>query len=264
MPVTQLTTITVAKPWGRHRLWPGFADPAPNAEPVGEIWFDAPGRDLPLLVKYLFTSERLSVQVHPDDALAQATGHKSGKEECWIILDAEPDAVIGIGTHKEMDGDALRATALDGSIVDVMIWHPVTAGDVILVPPGTIHAIGAGVTLIEVQQNIDLTYRLYDYGRPRELHLDEGIASAVAQPFAFTAGGAVHEGEIAIGKHFRVSRHHAGAVAITTDMAWIVPITGTVRIDGVQAGAGECWLIEGRALVQASDDSDWLIAEPLA
>ena len=90
------------------------------------------------------------------------------------MLDAEPGAVIGLGLTREVSREALRAAALDGSIESLLDWRPVTQGDLFYSPAGTIHAIGGGIALIEVQQNLDLTYRLYDYGRPRELHLDEG------------------------------------------------------------------------------------------
>ena len=147
----------------------------PAGQRIGEVWFTG-GGDLPLLAKYIFTSERLSIQVHPNDQQARARGLASGKTECWYILDAEPDATIGLGLTREVSPEELRAAALDGSIEQLIDWRPVKAGDFILVPPGTIHAIGAGISLLEFQQNADVTYRLYDYGRPRELHLDDSVA----------------------------------------------------------------------------------------
>ena len=131
-----------------------------------------------LLVKYLFTSERLSVQVHPDDDAATAAGHDRGKDEAWLILDAEPGAEIAIGLKKQLSTEALKASALDGSIVDRLDWREVAPGDAFYSPAGTLHAIGAGLTLLEVQQNADITYRFFDYGRDRELHLDEAVAAA--------------------------------------------------------------------------------------
>lgn len=165
----------VETPWGRDDG---------SGRKVGEIWFEAPdGRPLPLLVKYLFTSEALSVQVHPDDDQARARGLPNGKSECWYVVAAEPGARIGLGFDRALTPEELRAAALDGSIERLMTWHAAQAGDFFSVPAGTVHAIGAGLTLIEVQQPSDTTYRLYDYGRPRELHLDDAVAVAAAAPY---------------------------------------------------------------------------------
>ena len=115
MPATKLATHRVEKPWGRTHLFPGFPDPAPGGDPVGEIWFQEPGDATPdLLIKYLFTSEKLSIQVHPNDEQAQARGLPRGKDECWLILDAEPDSTIAVGTVRPLGADELRAAALDG------------------------------------------------------------------------------------------------------------------------------------------------------
>ncbi|NOW48428.1 mannose-6-phosphate isomerase [Novosphingobium sp. SG751A] len=172
----------VEKPWGRTHLPPQFE--ALGDRRIGEIWFEPPAQCPELLVKYIFTSENLSVQVHPNDAQTLAKGlGKQGKEECWLVLSAEPGAKLGIGFHGQIDEDRMRAAAMDGSIKDQMVWHEVVAGDFFYIPANTVHAIGAGVTLLEVQQNSDITYRLYDYGRPRELHLDDGIAVALGETY---------------------------------------------------------------------------------
>jgi mannose-6-phosphate isomerase len=172
----------VEKPWGRDALPAPFA--APEGKRIGEIWFEPPPALPQLLVKYIFTSEALSVQVHPSNAETLAKGlGKQGKEECWVIVDAEPDAVLGIGFKAPVTPQAMRAAAEDGSIEGLMQWHKVRRGDFFYIPAGTVHAIGAGISLIEVQQNSDITYRLYDYGRPRELHLDDGIAVAKGVPY---------------------------------------------------------------------------------
>ena len=171
----RLKVREVGKPWGRDDG---------SGRKVGEIWFEAPdGRDLPLLVKYLFTSEALSVQVHPTDGEARARGLPNGKDECWYVVDAEPGARIGLGFERALASEELRAAALDGSIERLMTWHTPRPGDFFSVPAGTVHAIGPGLTLIEVQQPSDTTYRLYDYGRPRELHLDDGVAVASGVPY---------------------------------------------------------------------------------
>ena len=178
----KLAMRLVEKPWGRAVLPSPFRNP--GSEKIGEIWFEAEaGPVLPLMVKYLFTSEKLSIQVHPSDADARAMGLTSGKQECWLVLDAEPGACLGIGTLHPLSEDNLRAAALSGEIEALMDWKPVRRGDFYYIPAGTVHAIGAGVSLIEVQQNADITYRLYDYGRPRELHLDDGVAVSRAAPY---------------------------------------------------------------------------------
>jgi mannose-6-phosphate isomerase len=173
----------VERVWGRCDLAGPFAPPpGAGAEPIGEIWFEgAPGAEL--LVKYLFTAERLSIQVHPGDAAARARGLPRGKDEAWYVVSAEPGAAIGLGLTHCVSPGALRAAALDGSIERLLDWRAVAAGEFFYSPAGTVHAIGGGVSLIEIQQNLDLTYRLYDYGRPRELHLDEAVAVADPGPW---------------------------------------------------------------------------------
>ncbi|OYY68760.1 class I mannose-6-phosphate isomerase [Sphingomonas sp. 28-63-12] len=267
MTATLLATKRVEKPWGRQHLWPGFADPAPGAEPVGEIWFEAPGDTAPdLLVKYLFTSEKLSVQVHPDDAAAQAAGYPRGKDEAWLVLAAEPESTIALGTLASMDHAALRATALDGSIEHLLDWKPVKAGDFFYSPARTIHAIGAGITLIEVQQNVDLTYRLYDYGRPRELHLEAGVAVSNAVPFvAQAAPGRVANGRaiLAEGPKFVLERWSGGDHEVTLPAGaagWLVPVVGQGSADGVGWLAGDCLMLSGQVTVTMAAESDVLFA----
>ena len=224
-----------------------------------------------LLVKYIFTSEKLSVQVHPSDAQTQAAGlGKQGKEECWLIIAAEPDATIGIGFHQPVNAKTMSAAALDGSIESLMRWYPVAAGDFFYIPANTVHAIGAGVSLIEVQQNSDITYRLYDYGRPRELHLDQGIAVARGEPFA----PALHrrlspEGptKLVDGPMFRLDRL-AGSPqpdvrqAYGEDALLIVPLTGQVKLAGVSLTAGECAIASSLAEAEFSANGFSLIIQP--
>lgn len=268
MTATLLETKRVEKPWGRHHLWPGFEDPAGAGEPVGEIWFQTPGDASPdLLIKYLFTSEKLSVQVHPDDASARAAGYPRGKDEAWVILAAEPDSTIALGTLEPMSQEALRAASLDGSIEHLLDWKPVKAGDYFYSPARTVHAIGAGITLVEVQQNVDLTYRLYDYGRPRELHLGEGVAVSDAVPFvAQDAPGKVADGRIILaeGPKFVLERWSAGTldVDLADATGWLVPLAGSGTVDGVAWQAGQCLTVTGQATIAAADGSDLLFAYP--
>lgn len=169
------------KPWGRTDIPCDFGDF--EGRRIGEIWFAHPaGEHAPIMVKFLFTSERLSIQVHPDDAAAQAAGYPRGKDECWLVLDAGPDAELGVGLNTETTPKAIHDAALDGSIVDMIDWRPAAADDFVYNRSGTIHAIGAGLAIVEVQQNVDCTYRLYDYGRPRDLHLGAGLAVAALAP----------------------------------------------------------------------------------
>lgn len=270
MTVTRLEMHRVEKPWGRHDLWPGFENPPEDGDPIGEVWYKSPGDDTPdLLVKYLFTSEKLSVQVHPDDDQAQARGLPRGKDECWLVLAAEPDSRIAIGTHDILDADQLRAAALDGSIEDLLDWKPVKAGDFFYAASRTVHAIGAGITLIEIQQNSETTYRLYDYGRPRELHLGDGVAVSDARPFvAPPAPGKVEDGRVLLveGPKFTVERWSSGERDIVLpagSTGWLVPVTGSGTLGDVAFEAGDCLTVTDSARLTASGDSDLLFAYPL-
>ena len=177
----RLETIVVEKPWGRTDIPSDFGDF--GGRRIGEIWFEHPDGDAaPIMIKFLFTSERLSIQVHPDDPAAQAAGFARGKEECWLILDADAGAELGVGLTAETSREALHAAALDGSIVNMIDWRASKTNDFVYNRAETIHAIGGGLTVVEVQQNVDCTYRLYDYGRPRELHLDAGLKVATLGP----------------------------------------------------------------------------------
>lgn len=189
---TVLTPKIVEKPWGRTDLAGRYGIDGNYNGRIGEIWFEDPeGKDHDLLIKLLFTSERLSVQVHPDDAAAHVSGHARGKDEAWCVIEAGPEAVIGLGLKAAVSATELERSARDGTIVDLMDWRSVHGGDIYYSPAGTIHAIGAGLVLLEIQQNLDLTYRLFDFGRPRELHLDQGIAVSVAEPYICPASSVI-------------------------------------------------------------------------
>lgn len=242
-PARQLATRMVAKVWGRDRLPAPFA--APAGERIGEIWFEPPPELPQVLVKYLFTSEKLSVQVHPSDA--EALPDEAGKEECWLVLEAEPDARLAIGFWRKVSADEIEAAALDGTIEDLLVWHPARAGDLFYLPAGTVHAIGPGLSLVEVQQNSDTTFRLYDYGRPRELHLERGLAVARGEPYAPIHRRSIAEGPVLVdGPHFRLERIEgtpdAATLAAYKGGLLVLPLAGEVAAtDGTaQAGAGEC------------------------
>ena len=168
----RLPTRFLEKVWGTTDLSPWYPS---STQKIGEVWFDA---DLPLLVKFVFTSDRLSVQVHPDDEFARAHENSRGKTEMWYVLRADPGAQIAIGFRQAIRGERLRESALSGEIEHLLRWMDVKAGDSFYVPAGTVHAIGGGLALCEIQQHSDVTYRLYDYGRPRELHLEKAVQVA--------------------------------------------------------------------------------------
>lgn len=187
----------VSPVWGGEALGRCYGKGAGPGASIGESWEvwhenpvpEASGRALgevvrlPLLIKLLDTREALSVQVHPDDeAAARLEGAPNGKAEGWVVLDAEPGARVAYGLRRPLSAEALRERAASGAIADDLAWIEVRAGDVIDVPPGTIHAIGGGLTLYEIQQPSDLTYRLYDYGRGRSLHLEKGVEVARRDP----------------------------------------------------------------------------------
>ncbi len=198
-------------PFFRTRIW-GFNDLSPwfeyrtSGEPIGEVWLtgdqcvaetgplagdsldeivrdhtvallgdDYVSETFPLLVKILFPKEKLSVQVHPDDAMAQKYGDPRGKTECWYALDAQPGSQVALGIKPGAEPAKIREAILDSTLENLLELVPVEKQDMIFVDAGTVHAIMPGVVLLETQQNSDLTYRMYDYGRPRELHIDRSL-----------------------------------------------------------------------------------------
>lgn len=238
----RLTPSLREKIWGRTRLEPWFPNPA---RPTGEAWFLAP-QDLPLLVKLIFTSERLSVQVHPDDGEAGP----AGKTEMWYILDAEPGATIALGFREPITRPRLREATLTGEIESLLQWLPVKPGETYFTPAHTVHAIGAGIVLCEIQQNSDVTYRLWDYGRPREIHVEQAVAIAdlgvhrgAAQPKRLDG----NREELVRSRHFNTELATlAPGERITPDprrcQLWIV-VEGRGTIGPEPFAAGEVWLL---------------------
>ena len=259
----QLPTHLVHKVWGRQEPPPPFNNP--GEEPLGEIWFDPPPELASLLVKFIFTDAALSVQVHPDDA--QAPAGKRGKNECWYILDAQPSAKIAVGLNEEMDLDELRAAALDGSIEDALGTIEVQPGDFFSIPAGTVHAIGAGISLLEVQQNSDITYRLYDYGRPRELHLEDGLQVSKRGPYdtglRSHAKGRGYE-ELIDGPFFRVaSLAMQGSVpeGRFAGNVLLLPLAAGVTLDGKELAVGTCTLSNGLAGLDLAEGARLALVE---
>lgn len=155
---------------------------------------EAPAPYFPLLTKLLFTSDVLSVQVHPPDSWALANAGGPGKTEMWYIIDAEPGAKVALGLIEELSRERLAEAARTGEIERYLNWVSVRAGDVVFVPAGLLHTLGAGLKVCEIQQNSDLTYRFWDFnrpgpdGKPRALHIDEGALVTHGAPWA---GGAL-------------------------------------------------------------------------
>ena len=256
--------------WGKKSLAPWFASTG-TQQPVGEAWLTGPqcvvetgplqgstldevarkhgaallGNDgeheFPLLVKLLFPNDKLSVQVHPDDARAQAIGQPRGKTECWYVLEAEPGAAVALGLMDGVDADGIRKAIRAGTLEQMLVQVPVDVGDMVFVDAGTVHAIGPGVVLLETQQTSDTTFRMWDYGRPRELHVDAGVAATKFQ----TRAGKVTSRAIGSGatrlieeQYFAVDRFD-----LKTD--------GSVR--ATLAGPGCLVCLEGEASVQGFD-----------
>ena len=187
MAIEHARAHALPKPWGVVDLRP-WSNARHDDGAIGEIWYERPGRDAAdplLLLKLLFTNQPLSIQVHPDDAFAHSIGLPSGKTEAWYVLSAAPDAKVALGLNRRLTPQQLREAIDDGSISDLVVWQTVSPDDVIFVPAGTIHAIGAGLVIAELQQRSDATFRLFDHGRQRELHIESAIAVANAGPADF-------------------------------------------------------------------------------
>ncbi len=261
-------TIVVEKPWGRTDIPRDFGDFGDRR--VGEIWFANPdGDDAPIMVKFLFTSERLSIQVHPDDEAARAEGFLRGKDECWLILSADDGAELGVGLTAETTRKKLHDAALDGSIVDMIDWRPTAVNDFVYNRAGTIHAIGGGLTVVEVQQNVDCTYRLYDYGRPRELHLDEGLKVSTPGPIHDHRDTVVNPGAnrmLVNGPHFHLVQLanpvDAALLAQASGELFFVPLSTGCAVAGESVALGEAALLGDASQIELQKGARALLTWP--
>lgn len=264
MALEQACVQVMPKPWGTTDLLP-WSEVEHDGVAVGELWFqrrDVHAAEPALLLKLLFTQEALSIQVHPDDAFAQAMGLAHGKTEAWYILSATPDATIGVGLKSARTDAELRAAVTDGSITDLVQWRKACEGDVIFVPAGTIHAIGPGLVLAEIQQRSDTTFRLFDHGRQRELHIERGVAAAYAGPAAVQAPERrLSEGRtlLVASTYFVLERFDLPSGSVwdlsATRETWLVVIAGAARLGTLQAGVGEGCFIEAESMrIEAGRD----------
>ena len=266
------------RPWGFRDLRPWYDLTVPSGELIGEAWLTGDdclamsgphkGRKLsalfaeapeellgktapcfseetvssasPLLIKVIFAQEKLSVQVHPDDAMAQKYGQPRGKTECWYALSAKPGAQVACGLKPGVTLDEIRTGIAAGSLESSLNALDVSAGDMIFGDAGTVHAIWPGAILLETQQNCDLTYRMYDYGRGRELHIEESLEATRLT----TRAGKVAATELAgrtiliEGDYFLVERLAAGGSRASTSLPGENEIDSGLQYLFAAAGAG--------------------------
>jgi mannose-6-phosphate isomerase len=283
--------------WGRENLAP-FFPVTPRDEHIGEVWFtveesltslnqtlgqlirDHPeilgsGADprypgiCPLLLKLLFTNSRLSVQVHPDDDYAHKHHQSLGKTEAWYVLEANPLGKIAVGFRESLTREKLREAAHSGEIENLLDWRKVTQGEVVYVPAGTVHAIGEGVTICEIQENSDLTYRLYDFGRGRELHLDHALNVAHLGPHDHQARPvrlADWRDELVACRYFRLERlKPKPSIRIERGLPYYLLLLcakGAGTVADKEVTAGQAWLLPagGQELHVDGPNSEWIIA----
>lgn len=291
----ELTPIFRERVWGRKTLAPFFPS-TPGKEPIGEIWYTfednqtSVGTKLgellrerpellgnagdpqhpgvcPLLVKLLLTTERLSVQVHPDDDYAQKNHNSLGKTEAWYVLDAQSPGEVAVGFNETLEPERFQSAVRSGEVEHLLHWKKVQPGDIIFVPAGTVHAVGAGLIICEIQENSDITYRLYDYGRPRELHLEHG--AQVSHLARHTAEGktvklANGRDELLASDYFRIERlRPENSLCVPGGLPYyslLICVKGLGTMNGRACRAGQAWFIpaETEAAVITGRESEWI------
>lgn len=219
-----------------------FSD-SPNK--IGEVWYEGIA-DLPLLIKFLFTTEKLSVQAHPNDEYARLHHDSRGKTEMWHVLRAEPGAQVAAGFREPITPEKLREASLSGEIENLLEWFDAAPGDTFFIPAGTVHAIGAGLTLCEIQQHSDVTYRLYDYGRPRELHLDRAVEVSHLVPHL--ARRHIQDEVLVSCPYFTTSKicisNTAKHILPAKTIQFVILIDGSGTLGDQPTRAGDVWYLE--------------------
>jgi len=258
MTIEQARVVPHLKPWGLADLRP-WSSAGDGVGRIGELSYERTNPMAPvtaLLLKLLFTSEPLSIQVHPDDDAARAMGLPNGKSEAWYVLAAAMGAKVALGLIAPLTNDQLRRSIADGSIASQVDWKTVKPDDLIEVPAGTIHAIGAGVVIAEVQQRSDATFRLFDHGRSRALHIDDALAVSVRTPPDLQLPPERLSAErtlLAANRHFVLER-----LTLSSGSAWCLMAereTWLIVLDG-SAQAGSNGLVVGDGIFAQCDQVD--------
>ena len=287
--------------WGARSLAPIYPDQTNLPEPIGEAWLTGPEckvesgprtgplhqawqkmppewrgtefatqsapREFPILVKFLFPTDQLSIQVHPDDAYASQNEAPDavGKTEMWHVVSAEPGATLLLGLVPKVDREKFQSAIKQGGLEKFFERLPVSPGDTFYVPSGTPHTIGAEMILCEVQQNSDLTYRLYDFhrvdahGNPRELHIEKGMAvidfdhrkGGKVSPVALPSANDAKKSLLVACQYFATERwdlsaqHRATSDPARFELLVILSGRGTIQWTGSSSSyqQGECWFI---------------------
>jgi mannose-6-phosphate isomerase len=254
MAVEQARIHIIPKPWGRTDLRPWHVYQDPLAA-VGEAWFERadPSAPLPtLLLKLIFTDGPPSNPLHPDAALARSIVAVLDKYEAWYVLSATPDARVAVGLTQELTRTQMRACIRDGTIAERVQWQAVRAGDCTFAPPGSIHAIGSGLVIVEIQQRADATLPLLDHGRGQELPVDLAVAATRtnqcarhASPRKLTAARTL----LVASPRFVLERMTlAPGVVRELDAAaetWLFILAGAGQVDSIEVEAGNAVFVEG-------------------
>lgn len=258
MAIEHARAHALPKPWGLVDLRP-WSNARHDGGAIGEIWYERPGKvaaDPSLLLKLLFTNQPLSIQVHPDDAFAQLKGLPNGKTEAWYVLSAAPKAKVALGLNHRLTPRQLREAIGDGSIFDLVRWQTVLPDDIFFVPAGTIHAIGAGLVIAEIQQRSDVTYRLFDHGRQRELHIEDAIAVANAGPadFRVQPHRLTDERTLLVSSPYfvfeRINLAPNSAWSLEAEReTWLLVLSGGARVGSFDVGIGDAIFAQSDSLV---------------
>jgi mannose-6-phosphate isomerase len=285
-----LRPIFSERVWGVERLPQWYAQPEAG-KPVGEAWLTAEtcvvdggefagtslaemtrrfpeafaggdAAEFPLLVKTLFPREKLSVQVHPNDAQAGALGLGRGKTECWYVLSAEAGAELALGFREEISAAEVRAAIANGTLEEKLNYVKVKAGDMVFVDAGTVHSIGPGMVILETQEYSDITYRLYDYGRPRELHVDAGLAVTRTSSSAGLVAPVAMDGftRLVASEYFLVDRFVAKDAAVRLGLSGKMQMLFALGEGvSVESGAGSVALDPWRVMVLPAEGVEYSV-----